>query len=278
MARHPDLYSEVKTMLKKLIRSNLDDLWLFLGVEGGVFLLVEVIIGCVMFFARPVDGVSVAWIMLPIIAGFVSLMTVTGHVAVTFDLALRFGQTRRRAMGLFLGLSCFETAFGFVLAAVLSALEWFVCPFLWARLAGMDGWVLARTGFSVPVPDMGTALEPGRYFVNAAGELTRLPERTLLLRDFTLAWYWWLLIFAIALAGGIIIGALIQRFGQKGLWVIWGCCMAPSFATLFHLDSLILPGWLNPYSDLFFPVVLGLLAAGLFLWAIWSLLHAVVRA
>lgn len=266
-------------MLKKLIRSNLDDLWLFLGVEGGVFLLVEVIIGCVMFFARPEDGVSVAWIMLPIIAGFVSLMTVTGHVAVTFDLALRFGQTRRRAMGLFLGLSCFESAFGFALAAVLSALERFICPFLWARLAGLDGWVRGKTGSMPALPDIpGMEPEPGRVFVNTAGELTRLPENTLLVNDFSLNWYWWLLIFAIALAGGIVIGALTQRFGQKGLWVIWGLCMALTFSIqIFHLDSLILPGWLNPYSDLFFFVVLGLLAAGLFLWAIWSLLHAVVR-
>ena len=266
-------------MLKKLIRSNLNDLWLFTGVEGGIFLLVEVIIGCVMFFARPVDGVSVAWIMLPIVAGFVSLATIIGHAAITFDQALRFGQTRRRAMGLFLGLSCFEIAFGLALAVPLCALERFVCPFLWARLAGLDGWVLGKTGSMPALPDIpGMEADPGRFFVNTAGEIVPFPENTLLLRDFTLDWYWWLLIFAIALAGGIIIGALLQRFGQKGAWVLWGLCMAPSFAILFHLDSLILPGWLNPYSDLFFPVVLGLLAAGLFLWSLWSLLHAVVRA
>lgn len=276
MALHSELYSEVRPMLKKLIRSNLNDLWLFLGVEGGIFLLVEVIICCVMCFVRPTDGVSVAWIMLPIVAGFVAFMTVTGHAAVTFDQALRFGQTRRRAMGLFLGLSCFEAAFGFALAVPLCALERFVCPALWARLAGLDGWVLARTGFIAPVPDMGTALEPGRYFVNAAGELTRLPERTLLVKDFSLDWYWWLLMFAAALALGIIVGTLMQRFGQKGLWVVWGFWMALLFVTqIIPLNRLILPVRLSP---ILFPLLAGLLTAGLLLWSIWSLLHAVVRA
>lgn len=262
-------------MLKKLLRFNLNDLWIYLGVEGGLFLLLEVIICCVMYFERPVDSVSVAWTLFPIVAGFISLCAVSGHVVVTFDLALRFGQTRRRAMGLFLGTSVFESAFGFALAAALSVLDRFVCPALWAGLAGLDGWVMAKTGFSVPVPDMGTALEPGRYFVSTAGELTRLPENTLLVNDFSLAWYWWPVIFAAALAGGTIIGALIQRFGQKGLWVVWGLTMVPLFVSqIFQLNALRLPYWLGA---MLFPLVTGTLAAGLFLWALWSMLHAVVR-
>lgn len=264
-------------MLKKLIRSNLSDLWLFVGVEGGIFLLLEVIIGCVMCFARPEDSISVAWIMLPIVAGFVSLMTVTGHAAVTFDLALRFGQTRRRAMGLFLGLSCFETAFGLVLAAALAALERFVCPALWARLAGLDGWVRGMTGSMPALPDIpGMEPEPGQYFVNTAGELARLPENTLLLRDFTLDWYWWLLIFAVALAGGIVIGALLQRFGQKGLWVVWGFWMVLAFSPQFLRLEIF--DHLSRFLPILFPLLAGLLAVGLLLWSLWSMLHAVVRA
>lgn len=265
-------------MLKKLIRSNLNDLWLFTGVEGGIFLLVEVIIGCVMFFARPVDGVSVAWIMLPLIAGFVALMAIIGHAAITFDLALRFGQTRRRAMGLFLGTSVFESAFGFALAAALSALERFICPALWARLSGLDGWVLSRgSGVMIPpVPDVpGMDVEPVRMFVSIDGVVTPLPEHTLLIRDFTLAWYWWLLLFAAALIGGIIIGALVQRFGQKGLWVVWGLTMIPVFLSQFVQSELFdRLSWFNP---MFFPLLTGLLAALLLLWALWSMFHAVVR-
>lgn len=264
-------------MLNKLIRANLSDLWLFIGVEGGVFLLVEVIIGCVMFFARPVDGISVAWVMLPLVAGFVALMSIIGHAAITFDLALRFGQTRRRAMGQFLGLSCFETSFGFALAVPLCALERFVCPALWARLAGLDGWVRGKTGSMPALPDIpGVEAEPGRVFVNTTGDIVPLSENTLLIRNFTLDWYWWLLIFAAALIFGIIIGALIQRFGQKGLWVIWGFWMvlmlAPQLLRWELFDSL------SRFSPLLFPVVIGVFAVGLLLWSLWSMLHAVVRA
>ena len=35
-------------MLKKLIKLNLDDLALYLAVEGGLFLVIQIIIGCVM--------------------------------------------------------------------------------------------------------------------------------------------------------------------------------------------------------------------------------------
>ena len=264
-------------MLKKLIRSNLNDLWLFIGVEGGLFLLLEVIIGCVMVFVRPVDGISVAWTMLPIVAGFTALIAVTGHAAITFDQALRFGQTRRRAMGHFLGLSCFETAFGLSLAALLSALERFACPALWAKLAGLDGWVLGRTGSMPALPDMpGMEADVGRVFVNDAGNIVPLPEHTLLIRDFTLDWYWWLLIFAAALAGGIVIGALIQRFGQKGLWVVYSLWMIPLLLTQFFQTEIF--DRISWFSPLFFPVALGVLAVGLLLCSLWSMLHAVVRA
>lgn len=265
-------------MLKKLIRFNSDDLWLYLGVEGGIFLLLEVIICCVMYFTRPVDSISIAWMMFPIVAGFISLCAVSGHVVVTFDLALRFGQTRRRAMGLFLGTSVFESAFGFALAAALSVLDRFVCPALWARLAGLDGWVMGMTGFVAPaLPDIpGMETEPVRMFINTAGELVPLPENTLLVNDFSLDWYWWLIIFAAALVGGIIIGALVQRFGQKGLWVVWCFTMVPLFISqIFLWDALKLPYWLG---TMLFPLVAGTLAAGLFLWALWSMLHAVVKA
>ena len=41
----------------------------------------------------------------------------------SFDLALRFGQTRRRALGLALGVISFETAFAMALGGALAALE-----------------------------------------------------------------------------------------------------------------------------------------------------------
>ena len=61
-------------MMKKVIKLNLDDLFLYLGVEGGVFLVIQIIIGCVMHFGRPDTSVTVACIIFPIVGGFTALV------------------------------------------------------------------------------------------------------------------------------------------------------------------------------------------------------------
>ena len=104
-----------------------------------------------------------------------------------------------------------------------------------------------------------------------AGELVPLPEKTLIIETFTLDWYWWLLIFALAVGGGVIAGALIQRFGGKGGWIIWGICVLPMLLTQ------IFPRELVSSVELMVPVLAVLFVAG-FLWSVWSLLHAVVRS
>lgn len=241
---------------KKLVRLNLDDLLLYLGVEGGLFLLVQIIIGCVMHFGRPDTSVTVACVIFPIVGGFTALVAGISHVGVSFEQALRFGQTRKRALGLTLGLASFEAAFALVLAGLLASIERFLCVPLWVRLAGMNGWVM---GNIMPVPE-GT-------MVNGA----LVSEKTLIIESFTLDWYWWLLIFAAAVAGGTIIGAVIQRFGSKGGWIIWGFCMVPVFL------GQLLPWRTHVITDWLFPLLGVLFVAG-FLWSIWSLLHAVVRS
>ena len=231
-------------MLKKIIKLNLDDLWLYIGIEGGLFLLMEVVICCVMRFVHPEDSVTVSSVVLPIIAGFISLVAGIAHVGVIFEQALAFGQTRRRATGLTLGLMAFETAFGMLLALVLSTLERFVCPHLWAWMAGAEGWV--------PSPD--------------------LAEGNVLLIDvFTLDWYWWLLAFVLGIGGGLIAGAVIQRFGSKGGWIVYGVCFAPMIlGQIFPWESWEITSWLIPLACVLF--VFGVL------WSLWSMLHAVVRA
>lgn len=240
---------------KKLVKLNLDDLLLYLGVEGGLFLLVEAVIGFVMFRTRPADVPIVMNILMPIAGGFVALIAGISHVGVSFDQALRFGQTRKRALGLTLGLASFETAFALALAGLLAVIERFLCVPLWARLAGMNGWVM---GNIMPVPE-GT-------MVNGA----LVSEKTLIIETFTLDWYWWLLIFAAAIGGGVIAGALIQRFGSKGGWILWGFCMAPVFL------GQLLPWRTHEITNWLFPLLGVIFVAG-FLWSIWSLLHAVVR-
>ncbi len=262
-------------MLKKLIKLNLNDLWLYIGVEGGIFLAMEIAIGCVMYFVCPESSVMVLSIILPITAGFVSLAAGIGHVAITFDQALRFGQTRRRATLLTLGMTAFETACGMALAALLAALERLVCPPLWAALSGAESWVLGRSGSMTPdAPPPGwegAEVPAGKFFENMAGELAPLPENTLIVKIFSLDWYWWLAIFAAAIAGGIVIGAFLQRFGSKGAWIVWGLCMAPCIlGQLLPWRTHEIVNWLWPLLAVLFVLS--------FFWSLWSMLHAAVRA
>ena len=256
-------------MMKKVIKLNLDDLFLYLGVEGGVFLVIQIIIGCVMYFGRP--G-TVACVVYPIVGGFTALAAGVSHVGVNFEQALRFGQTRKRALGFTLGLCAFESAFALALGGLLALAERFLCVPLWARLAGMNGWVMGGSGVMEFAASPGyDAPITGKVFENMAGELVPVPEKTLIVEAFTLDWYWWLLIFAMAVTGGVIVGALIQRFGSKGGWIIWGICFAPMILTQ------IFPRQLSNSVELIIPLLVLIFAAGL-LWSLWSLLHAVVRA
>jgi hypothetical protein len=243
-------------LFQKLVKLNLDDLALYLAVEGGLFLVIQIIIGCVMHFGRPDTSVTVSCILFPIVGGFTALVAGISHVGVSFDQALRFGQTRKRALGLTLGLCAFESAFALVLAGLLAAVERFLCQPLWAKLAGMEDWASGNIFFSPEGTTVNGALVSGKV---------------LLIKTFTLDWYWWLLIFALAVGGGVIAGALIQRFGGKGGWIIWGICVLPMLLTQ------IFPRELVSSVELVVPVLAVLFVAG-FLWSVWSLLHAVVRS
>ena len=258
-------------MYQKLVRLNLDDLALYLAVEGGLFLVVQIIIGCVMYFARPETSVTVACVLYPIVGGLTALVAGISHVGVSFDQALRFGQTRKRALGLTLGLCAFESAFALALGGALAAVERFLCVPLWANLAGMNGWVMGGSGvMEFAVSPGHDAPITGKVFENMAGELVPVPGKTLIIEAFTLDWYWWLLIFAMAVTGGVIVGALLQRFGGKGGWIIWGICFAPMIL------GQVLPWRTYEITDWLFPLLGFIFVAG-FLWSLWSLLHAVVR-
>lgn len=257
---------------QKLVKLNLDDLALYLAVEGGLFLVIQIIIGCAMRFGRPDTSVTVSCTLFPIVGGFTALVAGISHVGVSFDQALRFGQTRKRALVLTLGLCAFESAFALALAGILAVVERFLCVPLWAQLAGMNGWVMGRSGVMEFAASPGyDAPITGKVFENMTGELVPVPEKTLIIEDFTLDWYWWLLIFALAVGGGVIVGAVLHRFGGKGGWFIWGICVVPM------LLLQIFPQELVSSVELAVPVLAVLFVAG-FLWSLWSLLHAVVRS
>ena len=237
-------------MLKKVIRLNLDDLLLYLCGEAGVFLLTQAIIGGVMAVSRPGDGILISGITLPIVAGILAMIAGIAHVTISFDQALRFGQTRRRALGLTIGLMGFQAVFALGLAALLALAERYLCPPLWACLSGRGSWVVDYPG------DRGAL------------------ENCLILNSFNLDWWWYPVIGLIALGAGIILGAVIQRFGNRGAWVIWGVWMAGCFGPQLLGSEIFAIGDWNQYMIF----VGGILAAACLIWSVWSLLHAVIRA
>lgn len=236
-------------MLKKVIGLNLDDLLLYLSVEGGVFLLTQLIIGAVMAVSKPMDGILISGITLPIIAGILGFISGIVHMSVTFDQALRFGQTRRRALALTMGVMSVETVFALALAAFLGLVERYLCPPVWASLAGMGYWV-----------------------VDYPGDLGAL-EDCLVLHSFQLDWWWYPVILLLALGGGLIGGALIQRFGTKGGWILWGVWMAACFVPQIMGGEVFAIGAWNQ-NMIVACVILGI---GCLVWSLWSLFHAVVK-
>ena len=236
-------------MLKKVIRFNLDDLLLYLGVEGGIFLLIQLVIGGVMVLLKPADGILISGIILPIIAGILILLSGVTHVTVTFEQALRFGQTRRRAVGLTAGLMAFEGVCALGCAALLALVERYLSPPLWAWLAGRGHWVVDYPG--------------------ASGAL----EDCLVLNSFQLDWWWYPVILLIGLGGGLVGGAIIQRFGSKGAWILWGIWMAACFVPQMMGREVFAIGDWNAYM-IGSCVTLGI---GCLVWSLWSLLHAVVK-
>lgn len=244
-------------MLRKVLKLNRDDLLLYLCVEVGLFLLIQVITGFVMAFFRPEDAVMISGIVLPIVAGFLAGVAGVAHVVVIFDQALRFGQTRRRALGLTLGLFVFEGLFALALAAMLAVAERYLCPFLWTALSGARGWTTGGT-LPVPIPE---------------GSPAPAWDGVLLVRCFALEWWWYPVILVIALVCGLIIGAAVQRFGGKAGWVLWGIWMAACFGPqLFGMEALAIGSW----EQYMIWIAAGLGVAG-FIWSLWSMLHAVVK-
>ena len=103
-----------------------------------------------------------------------------------------------------------------------------------------------------------------------AGRTTAAAEAvpSLLVVDMYLEWWWYPAIVLAAIALGLIIGGVIQRFGGKGGWFLWAIWMAVIFG-----DSLF--GGFVFLKDLV-PLMVVLLAGSL-VWSVWSLLHAVVK-
>ncbi len=245
-------------MLKKLIVNEREDFALGLGLVAGAFVLTHLITAVVMVWLKPDTSVMLSGGILPVVAGGFTLIAAMANLIIDFSLALRCSQTRRRALGLSLGLTAVEAAFSMLLAGLLAWAERGFAPALWKWLAGAE---TVTVGIKPPVP----APPPGAtaWVVEPTGEFFVEP--------IALAWWWYPVIALGCMAAGLLLGAVIQRFGNRGLWGLWAvwmvvCILGPHLPWQEHtvLDWMLLPA------------LVVFAAAGL-IWSVWSLLHAVVK-
>ena len=254
-------------MLKKLMALHRADWWLCLGVLGGIFLVAQVVTGIALLCGAH-SAPLLSGIILPIAAAFLILLTTLGHMS-TFLQALRFGQTRRRALGLVLAMCALEGAGAAALSALLAWIERALLPALWLALSGADKLVWGEVP---PTPE--PSLIAGDAEWQAFLEEFRA---TLYLDSFALDWWWFLLLPVAGLLAGLILGAFLQRFGAKGGWILWVIWMVVCLGPQLVGENAFFIGQWDPFGPtaLIALAVFALLAG---LWSVWSLLHAVVKS
>ena len=254
-------------MLKKLMALHRADWWVCLGTVGGIFLSTQLITGIALWWGDQGTRSAplISGTILPISTAFLVLFLVLGHVNDLFLLALRLGQTRRRALGLTLALCALEGAGAAALSALLAWIERALLPALWLALSGADKLVWGEVP---PLPAVWEGTDQGWQAL-----LDELSS-TLYLDSFALDWWWCPLLLAIGLLAGLIIGAFLQRFGAKGAWILWMVWMVIALGPQLVGKNAMLIGqwtaWMGAAAVVF------AVAAGI--WSVWSLLHAVVKA
>lgn len=237
-------------MYWKLLRNSWDDFAVCAGVLAGLFLVAHIVTGVVLALFFDGTSLMLSGTILPIISGFLVVIYSMSYSGFQFSHLVRFGCTRRRALALTLCLEGTTALFCMALSALFTGLERLAAPALWQAITGSDGVYYGIDGW--------VALDetsPNALFV----ELIFLP-----------LWGW----FAIAVgavAAGTLCGTILQRFGKKGMWVLWALWMAVCFA------PQILDSYLEFLPDLTIVGSAGGVALLLALvWAIWYLLRAPV--
>ena len=252
-------------MLRKLLNLNRNDLLLYLGIIGGTFLAAQIVTACALVFSDARGIPMVSGIILPITACVLIAFAGAANVGVSFGQALRFGQTRRRALGLTAGMTAVQGAAVMLLSLLLTALERLLLPALWLALSGAERLMWGEVP---PLPAVWEGTDQGWQAL-----LDELSS-TLYVDFYLLDWWWYLLLPLIGLLAGFIIGAFLQRFGGRGAWVIWGIWMVLTFAPQLLGYNVLMVGqwsqWMGAAAVVF------AVAAGI--WSVWSLLHAVVKA
>lgn len=251
-------------MLRKLLNLNRNDLLLYLGIIGGTFLAAQIVTACTLIFSDARGIPMVSGIILPITACVLIAFAGAANVGVSFGQALRFGQTRRRALGLTAGMTAVQGAAVMLLSLLLTALERLLLPPLWLALSGAERLMWGEVP---PLPAVWDGTDQGWQAL-----LDELSS-TLYVDFYLLDWWWYLLLPLIGLLAGFIIGAFLQRFGGRGAWVIWGIWMVLTFAPQLLGYNVLMIGHWGWWTV---PLIAALVLAGL-IWSVWSLLHAVVK-
>lgn len=126
---------------------NLEDMGPFAAVEGGVFLLYELVEAIIMYTVKPDSSGAVCGMILLATAVMLNLFIGIGYPVINVDMLLRFGLTRKNAL---LGTLCTSTlnmAASMALAALLGWVDGFIAQ------AWMDAlpWVTQVDAVTVPV-------------------------------------------------------------------------------------------------------------------------------
>ena len=219
-------------MIWKTIKLNLDDLYVLFAVVGGVFLIIQLVVAGLMLFLDMHTILLISSLILPLAAGILSLIINVLHPVATFETMVRYSVSRRKALTCTVVNMAFETAAAFALALVLAQAE---------RLIAL-AWQRVFPGLEIDL-DLYSAIPLWGVLLAALGTVL----------------------------AGLICGAILQRFGRRGFWILWGLWMAVIVlqGVIPWHEIFALP-WLIPCLM----AVLLLLAGG----AVWSLLRASVKA
>lgn len=241
-------------MFRKLLRLEREGFALYVKAILVCFLIWQGIVCAVMVVLRPEESILISGALFPWLSALVLLYLLSSDIFGTFQSGLCMGCTRRRMLGMTLGLGAVQTLLMGALCGALILLERTVCIQLWAFLAGRPGAAILREA-----PGGGKLWEP----IFDTGVLR--------IEEFSLSpWLIPLLILGGALTG-LIVGTFGQRFGPRNAVVLPFVAMWAVF---------LIPSWLpEPYaaalSPLQIPLFLLILAAGT-AWSLWSLLHAAI--
>lgn len=175
-------------LAKREFLLNFDGLWQSALIVGGAWLLGEIIFFCIVYFTREQEYFPLATLMACITLTLCLVLFPAYYFSCGYEQALSMGCSRRRfLLGMSLALVGQIVCY-LALVCVLAAAEYGLFRLLCPR------------GF-------------------ASAELAELAA---------LGQYWWalLLLPLEVLCVGLLLGALVQRWGRRALWGLWGVYMA----------------------------------------------------